>query len=246
MEGDTLGVSLTPNTRPETVTSTLQAWDPIRGEIAWEIPLSGIWNAGTMTTAGNLVFQGRSSGDLVAYDASNGEELWTFNAGLGISAPPISYSIAGKQFISLLVGWGGGFAGIGGRTANQLGWAYGVHPRRLLTFSLNGSAELPPAPPPTVSQPLSMPEFQVDLKLARQGAAEYGRCYFCHGGQAISGGMAPDLRASAIVASDEAFANVVRDGSASENGMPVFANLTDDELLALRHFVRLQAELTTE
>ncbi len=246
MEGDTLGVALVPDTKPDTVTSTLQAWDPVKGEIAWEIPLSGTWNAGTMTTAGNLVFQGRSSGDLVAYNANNGEELWTFNAGLGISAPPISYSIGSKQFISVLVGWGGGFAGIGGRTANQHGWAYGVHPRRLLTFSLNGNTEMPPVPPPMIPQPLSMPEFQVDLELAGQGAGMYGRCSFCHGGGAIAGGMAPDLRASVMVGSDEAFANVVRGGSASENGMPTFASLTDDELLALRHYVRLQAELTME
>ena len=74
--------------RADGVRGSLQAWDPVRQELAWEIPLHGYWNPGTMTTAGNLVFQGRADGNFVAYDANSGEELWMFDLGLGISAPP--------------------------------------------------------------------------------------------------------------------------------------------------------------
>ena len=108
-EGDTTGVWYDLSAvNEDDIGSTLQAWDPVRGEVAWEVPLPGRWNAGTLATAGDLVFQGGVSGDLVAYDASNGETVWTFNVGSGVSAPPVTYSIGDTQFISILVGWGGG------------------------------------------------------------------------------------------------------------------------------------------
>ena len=66
---------------------------------------------------------------------------------------------------------------------------------------------------------------------------------FCHGENGISGGTAPDLRASPIVLSDEAFANVVRDGGRRIKGMPSFENLSDQQLHALQHYIREQAEL---
>ena len=59
-----------------------------------------------MTTAGNLVFQGRTDGRFVAYNAKSGEVLWNFETGLGISGAPITYQVDGKQFISLSIGWG--------------------------------------------------------------------------------------------------------------------------------------------
>ena len=63
------------------------------------------------------------------------------DAGIGISAPPITYDVDGKQYVALLVGWGGGASGLGGDTQVQNGWAYGVHTRRLVAFSLDGRAE---------------------------------------------------------------------------------------------------------
>jgi quinohemoprotein ethanol dehydrogenase len=240
--GDAIGVGFTLMESDRDVTSTLQAWDPVRGEVAWEIPLTGKWNAGTLTTAGNLVLQGRVTGDLVAYDAASGEQLWSFATGLGISAPPISYAVDGKQYVSILVGWGGGMSGIGGTVETQHGWAYGVHTRRLITFSLDGSADLPPQPPPTVPEPLVLPDFEIDLALANRGESEFSRCFYCHGPGAVSTGMAPDLRASPVVASADSFNAIVRDGSRVQNAMPAFPHLTDTELDAIRNYIRLQAE----
>ncbi|NIP79274.1 MAG: PQQ-binding-like beta-propeller repeat protein, partial [Gemmatimonadetes bacterium] len=91
--------------------ASLQAWDPVRQELAWEVPLPGLYAPGTMTTAGNLVFQGRVDGTFVAYHAETGEELWSYDLGLGITAPPITYSVDGRQYVALLVGWGGVMAG---------------------------------------------------------------------------------------------------------------------------------------
>ena len=231
------------SSRPDGVLGSLQAWDPVRQQRAWEVPLDGMWHAGTLTTAGNLVFQGSATGELAAYDAETGAELWRFNAGSGISAPPITYAVDGRQYLALLVGWGGAYAGVGGRISADQGWAYGVHPRRLIAFSLEGAASLPPSPPPRVPAPLEAPHFEVDAGLAQQGALEFGGvCSACHGGGAVSSGMAPDLRASGLVLAAGAFANIVRDGR-TERGMPDYPELTDQQLTALRHYIRQQAEL---
>jgi quinohemoprotein ethanol dehydrogenase len=203
----------------------------------------GLGNAGTMTTAGNLVFQGRVDGTLRAYNAATGAELWSHDVGLGISAPPVTYSVDGRQYIALLVGYGGGVAGLGGDISVANGWAYGVHDRRLVAFSLDGETALPEQPPAAEAQPIEMLQFEIDAAMADQGANEYGeRCGGCHGIEAISPGMAPDLRASPILASAEAFADIVRNGGRQMNGMPVYEHLSDDQLLAIRHYVRREAE----
>ena len=66
------------------------------------------------------------------------------------------------------------------------------------------------------------------------------RTQFC---ELISGGIAPDLRASSVVLSSEAFASVVRDGARRSLGMPSYESLSDAQLEALRHYIREQAEL---
>ena len=243
-----VGIAKLDVARTDGAFGSLQAWDPVRQRQVWEIPLGGTWNAGTLTTAGNLVFQGRADGIFVAYHAETGEEVWTSQLGLGISAPPITYAVGGRQYVAILVGWGGVGAGFGGLGAEH-GWAYGVHTRRLVAFSLEGDVELPPLPPPTVPEPIEAPGFEVDAGLVQQGAADFGdlvelegRCTACHGGGAIAAGLAPDLRASPAVLSAEAFENIVRGGTRAARGMPGFPELTDGELIALRHYIRSQAE----
>ena len=239
--GTAVNWQLAESSREDGVLSSLQAWDPVRQELAWEVPLEGLFSPGTLTTAGNLVFQGRLDGSLRAYAADSGEELWSFDLGLGISAPPITYAVDGKQYVALLVGWGGAMAGLGGPVQVAHGWAYGVHTRTLVAFSLDGSATLPSQPPPTVPTPIEA-DFDVDPALAAVGAQLYGYCSYCHGPGAISAGMAPDLRASALTLSEELFRSVVRDGTRAVGGMPAYADFTDEMLNAIRHYIRQQAE----
>ena len=235
--------SVTGAARPDSLTGTLQAWDPVRRKLAWEVPLEGFWNAGTMTSAGNLVFQGRADGDFVAYNATTGVELWRFHVGSGISAPPITYSVGGRQYVALLVGWGGAPVVFGGPLTAKYGWSYGAQTRRLIAFSLEGTAALPPSAGPQLVTPLAAREFGVDSTLAAVGSTEFGgTCDACHGRNVISGGAAPDLRASGVVLSATAFADVVRSGSRATSGMPRFAHLTDEQLLTLRHYIRQRAE----
>jgi len=239
--GGGIGVSLefSEDDQPRDYPASLQAWDPITQELAWSHPQETFWNAGTLTTAGNLVFQGRSDGMLMAYDASTGDIMWEFDAGLGISAPPITYMINGRQYISLLVGFGGGFSGYS--PAAELGWSYGVHTRRLLSFSLDGSADMAELPPPYFPEPLVDNDFTINEEMAAMGATVYSSCGACHGGGALAGGMAPDLRASALMLNSGSFTSVVRAGELSGRGMPAFPDITDEELEALQHYIRKRA-----
>lgn len=247
-ERDQWRISTGLNTAPggssrDDAPASLQAWDPVRQEQVWEVLADNTWNAGTLTTMTNLLFQGRADGHLIAYDAETGQELWDYDLGLGISAPPITYSIDGKQYLALLVGWGGSMAALGGNGAAQRGWSYGAQERRLIAFSLDGALDLPMQAPPSVPQPLPSSDFIVDLNLAEEGGREFnGTCSMCHGGGAVAAGIAPDLRASSIPLSREAFETVVRNGALSSNGMPIYSDLTDRQLESLRHYIRARAE----
>ena len=194
-----------------------------------------------MTTAGNLVFQGRVDGTLRAYAADTGKEVWRHDLGLGISAPPITYAVDGKQYVAILVGLGRRWRGLAARSTAAHGWAYGRQQRYLVAFALDGTAKLPAQPPPGPAAPIKA-DFAVDAALANAGAAAFGVCVSCHGPGAISGGMAPDLRASPVVMQADAFARVVRDGARAIRGMPAYAQITDTELAALRHYIRQQAD----
>ncbi len=104
----------------------LLAWDPVARKPRWTVEYGNYWNGGTLATAGNLVFQGTAAGDFIAYRATDGTKLWSSWAGTGIVAPPITYMIDGKQYVSVMAGWGGAFS----KKARSYG--------RLLTFAIGG------------------------------------------------------------------------------------------------------------
>jgi quinohemoprotein ethanol dehydrogenase len=220
--------------------SWLLAWNPATQKEAWRVKRNGVASAGVMATAGNLVFQGNPDGKFIAYDALSGKILWSFDAKNGVIGAPISYRLDGKQYVTVLAGFGGTGALFGAATG-QRGWAYRTQHRRVLTFVLDGKATLPPGgPQPEV--PIATPGFKVDPARVAAGGKLYENCMFCHGYGAIAGGAAPDLRASTIPTDAEAFASVVRDGALVEAGMPKFDDLTPDQVESIRHFIRHQAE----
>ncbi len=63
--------------------------------------------SGVLATAGNLVFTGHMDGTLSAYSADSLEELWKINLGMEFQAPPMTFSVKGKQYIAILGGGGG-------------------------------------------------------------------------------------------------------------------------------------------
>jgi len=75
------------------------------GRIAWQVKTEQPMIGGILATAGGLVFTGEGNGFFKAYNAYNGSELWRFQAGAGVNAPPSSYTVDGKQYV--VVGAGG-------------------------------------------------------------------------------------------------------------------------------------------
>src|SRR5580658_10019279 len=74
----------------------LVAWDPVTHTERWRAPEGGSIGGGTVTTAGNLVFQVSPDGRLLAYSADKGEKLLDLQTGLGGGmGPPITYPIDG-------------------------------------------------------------------------------------------------------------------------------------------------------
>jgi quinohemoprotein ethanol dehydrogenase len=91
-------------------------------------------------------------------------------------------------------------------------------------------------------QPLAAPDFVVDDALAEKGSWLFKEsCMMCHGGGAVSGGYAPDLRASPLPLDAQAFKQVVVGAALRQNGMPEFKDLDDAALDSLRHYIRRQA-----
>jgi outer membrane protein assembly factor BamB len=84
----------------------LRAIDSTTGEIRWEYPLPGpvyMW-AGTLATAGGLVFSADADGDLVAVDARTGKDLWHFFMGSSLYSSAMTFSVGGKQYVSITAG----------------------------------------------------------------------------------------------------------------------------------------------
>jgi alcohol dehydrogenase (cytochrome c) len=97
------GGGQTKNLQPRRYGS-LKAVDPTTGEIKASVKMTYPNYGGVLATAGNLVFIGQLDGTLYAYDAKTLKEVWSFNTGTGINAPPITYSVNGKQYIAILAG----------------------------------------------------------------------------------------------------------------------------------------------
>jgi quinohemoprotein ethanol dehydrogenase len=223
-------------------TGKLLAWDPIAQKARWSVPRNLMWNGGIASTAGNLVFQGDANGIFHAYNANSGRALWDFDAKLGIVGSPISYMVGGRQYISILVGFGGATGNI--TQFNNYGWKYGEQPRRLLTFALDGRSKLPPTAPRRFEmKPMDDQKLVIDIAAATTGAALYGSkgCSICHGDNVKSdGNPAPDLQESRVALDYQAFVAFLRSGAAAQNGMPQF-DFSDDEARSIFMYIRLAA-----
>ena len=74
------------------------------GAIEWKVKTAQPMIGGILATAGGVVFTGEGNGQFKAYDSETGAQLWRFQAGAGVNAPPASYSIDGKQYIVVAAG----------------------------------------------------------------------------------------------------------------------------------------------
>jgi quinohemoprotein ethanol dehydrogenase len=194
------------------------------------VPLPEARSGGTLSTAGNLVFQGRADGTFSAYRATDGRRLWEFDAGVGIAAAPMTYAVDGVQYVAVLAGPPLLYMDARGRTG----------PGRLLVFALDGRDTLPRHEP--VAAPIPMPTTTVSATRAErlEGWALYGLfCDRCHSPDlnSVKSGAIPDLR-RATAATHAAFESIVRGGARRALGMPSFAgDLTADQVRLIQAYV---------
>jgi alcohol dehydrogenase (cytochrome c) len=83
---------------------SLKAVDPVTGETKAALKMDYPNYGGALATAGSLVFLGEPDGTFGAYDAKTLKQVWSFNIGTGINAPPITYAVNGKQYVAVLAG----------------------------------------------------------------------------------------------------------------------------------------------
>ncbi len=209
------------------------AWDPVARKAAWQVEGSG---GGVLATAGGLVFQGRSRdgvlGELAAYRADTGQQLWNIATPNAIIAGPMSYSVDGEQYIAVTSG------------ANSMtggGPTYMPQPGRLLVFKLNGTATLPADPP--LAGPAQPPQQVASQADVNEGLHHYDAyCVRCHGPNAVGNNVIPDLRRSALLTQPEAWRGVVGGGALEARGMMGWSKyLSADQIEKIRLYVGEQA-----
>ena len=220
--------------------SSLVAWDPVQQREVWRVKTPIHFNGGVLATAGNLVFQGQMDSKFNAYDGRTGQRLWSFDARAPVIAPPISYSVNGKQYVTVITGNGtsGGFLGA---ALARYGIDYRTQARRVLTFAIGGTATLPPKTP-YFAKAVDDPSFKSDPTSEARGSMVYNtRCVVCHGGGVAAAGTAPDLRTSDAILWQQSLDAILHDGALVSQGMPRFEELSDQERADVRQFLRSMA-----
>ena len=220
--------------------AALLAWDPVTQREVWRVNYARAGNGGTLSTAGNLVFQGSSEGLFNAYAADTGKSLWSYEVQNAVIAGPITYELDGEQYVAALAGIGGvamgGAMGGSGRQRSEFG--------RLVVFKQGGKAALPPLGNKAVRTlpNLSRADASGDVAV---GKAKYESiCSVCHGAAAVSTTAIPDLRYSRAIVDAAAFKEIVLEGSLAPKGMVSFsAVLNGQEAEAVRAWLVQQASL---
>jgi PQQ-dependent dehydrogenase (methanol/ethanol family) len=214
----------------------LIAWDPVRQEARWTVQHPHFWNAGVLATAGGLVFQGDAEGGLAAYESKTGKAVWRYEIGNGVIAAASTYAIDGEQYLAIM-------AGYGGAAPLAAHWALPDRPRlngRLLVFKIGGTATAPAYPRP-VEQKLDLTSVTAPGDPAAGMLLFHQNCLVCHSSNAL-GRYLPDLKASPLITSADAFKSVVLDGALKTEGMVSFSHyLTPDQAEAIRAYIVKEA-----
>jgi quinohemoprotein ethanol dehydrogenase len=219
------------------VKGELIAWDPVAQKARFTIQHPYFWNAGVLSTAGGLIFQGAAQGEFAAYNAADGTKLWSYKTDNGVIAAPMTYEIDGEQYVAQMVGYGGA----GALSAPTMLPDRPRLPGRLMVFKLGGKATAPA---------YQRPE-RIDLDLtgvSSTGDAKHGfalfhqNCQVCHGPNA-TGTYLPDLRRSQMLLSADSWKSVLIDGALAERGMASFSRfISPKDAEDLRAYVLSEAK----
>jgi quinohemoprotein ethanol dehydrogenase len=222
---------------PDTMTASLEAWDPIKKKVAWKTPAASYWSAGgTLATAGGLVFEGNTDGIFNAYSATSGKRLKSIDTGSSIMAAPITYDVDGVQYVAVLAGYGGAYAPLFVPNSAPLRYE---NPERLIIFKLGGGdVPKPPLRSPPKNDPAPLSAAAVDPQLIARGQSLYlANCARCHA-YGPSAGVFPALWPLSQDA-DRNFEDIVYGGALRYAGMAPFSDvLSKADVLAIRAFLR--------
>ncbi len=212
------------NVKP--VRELLRAWDPVAQKTVWERETSsGIrgYDGGVISTAGNLVLQGRGSGGLWLYAADTGKVLKVIQTGSHIMAAPTTYAVNGEQFVAVQVGYGGTSISIGPIPPSSAATKY-ENVNRIIAFKLGGGRV--PVPSARVIEAFEKPPQQTASPEAiRAGEIKFiEECSRCH---VLDLNITPDLR-RLNPGLHAAFKDIVLHGSLAPAGMERFDDLLSE------------------
>ncbi len=216
------------------VRELLRAWDPVAQKTVWEHETSsGIrgYDGGVMSTAGNLVFQGRGSGELWVYAADTGNVLKVIKTGSHIMAAPMTYSVDGEQYVAVQAGYGGAGFSVGPFPPSSAALRF-ENANRVIALKLGGG--MVPTPAPRIDEPFPKPPTQTASR-SQIDAGEIKfvqECSRCH---VMGPSITPDLRKLGD-GLHAAFKDIVLKGALAEGGMERFDDLLSeadvDDILA--------------
>ena len=220
--------------KPVPEASYLSAWDPVAQRMVWQVPTAQFWDrAGTLATAGGLVFQGSADGHFRAYDATSGKVRADIDTGTSMVAAPMSYSIRGVQYVAIMAAWGG--AGWWVPNPAFANYRYG-NAGRILAFRLGGGRTPIPRPlPPIGPVPLPPPLTASAKEVARGESLFNSDCDVCHINMPRAG--TPDLT-RLPPAIHAMFDRIVLGGLLKDDGMPQWSDvLSRDDAHAIHAYL---------
>jgi quinohemoprotein ethanol dehydrogenase len=224
--------------RPGTkmVREILKAWDPVKRQVVWgQVTSEGNrgYDGGVLSTAGNIVVQGRGDGTIWVYNATTGQPIKTIQTGSHIMAAPMTYKVGGVQYIAVQAGYGG--SGISFPIPPSSAAYRNMNTNRILVFKLGGGAV--PQPDARVN-PFDYPEppkFTATAAQIAHGEEKFTEyCSRCHG---FGPGVTPDL--SRLPPEVHAmFADIVLKGALAPLGMaPLNDLVTKDDVEAIHAYL---------
>jgi quinohemoprotein ethanol dehydrogenase len=171
----------------------------------------------------------------MAYAAKSGEKLWSSTLGVGIVAPPVTYEVDGKQYVSIAVGWGGVYGMMLRATDNRSSG-------KVYTFALGGTAPLPEVA--SYNQGSLVAGVKYDPAHMPEGAALYvSNCVFCHGVPGVDRGGNIRNLGYATAAELDNLDKILFNGPFVSQGMPDFTGkITAQDVQKIKAFIQGTAD----
>ena len=222
----------------------LVAWDPVKKKRAWKVHHSKPSNGGILSTAGDLVFQGTWDGTFAAYDAYNGKKLWQYKSDSAVLAGPMTYELDGEQYVAVAQGSGGTvMITVGDELMKKK-----TNQNKLLVFKkgrFNQTVSLASNELATIKA--LGHKVNSDPAVIKQGESLYhNNCASCHGINALSNYVVPDLRYMSEQTHSD-FASIVIGGTRTHKGMIGFyETLGLDDVDAIHAYLANKQKLLPE